>query len=229
MKRVDWFDEKTHVPVIDEQVQKLSTFVDAMADGVIDHAELEKQQSSVVEAMKAVEADLNDEQHAKITRLLVELSAYNIMRLLHELQHTRRERVFNGAAPRSHCRKNCPHLPFMTSGVLLSARERENTKKGEMNKDEVIAKLREHEPELKAAGVVRLAVFGSVARGDNTSGSDIDLLAEFDNSRRVSLLTVGRIESRLADLLGAKVDLSSPGWLKESVRTQALQEAVSAF
>ena len=56
MKRVDWFDEKTHVPVIDEQVQKLSAFVDAMADGVIDHAELEKQQSSVIEAMKAVEA-----------------------------------------------------------------------------------------------------------------------------------------------------------------------------
>jgi hypothetical protein len=96
MKRVDWFDEKTHVPVIDEQAQKLSAFVDAMADGVIDHTELQKQQSSVVEAMKAVEADLNDEQHAKITRLLVELSAYNIMRLLHELQQTRRERVFNG-------------------------------------------------------------------------------------------------------------------------------------
>jgi hypothetical protein len=97
MKRVDWFDEKTHVPVIDEQVEKLSSFVDAMADGVIDHAELEKQQSSVVEAMKAVEAELNDEQHAKITRLLVELSAYNIMRLLHELQKSRRERAFNSA------------------------------------------------------------------------------------------------------------------------------------
>jgi hypothetical protein len=97
MKRVDWFDDKTHVPMIDEQVQKLSTFVDAMADGVIDHAELEKQQSSVVEAMKAVESDLNDEQHAKVTRLLVELSAYNIMRLLHELQQTRRERAFTPA------------------------------------------------------------------------------------------------------------------------------------
>jgi hypothetical protein len=97
MKRVDWFDEKTHVPVIDEQVQKLTTFVDAMADGVIDHDELEKQQSSVIEAMKAVEADLNDEQHAKITRLLVELSAYNIMRLLHELQLSRREQAFSPA------------------------------------------------------------------------------------------------------------------------------------
>ena len=40
MTRVDWFDEKTHVPVIDEQVNKLSTFVDAMADGVIDKNEL---------------------------------------------------------------------------------------------------------------------------------------------------------------------------------------------
>ena len=95
MKRVDWFDETTHVPVIDEQVQKLSVFVDAMADGVIDRAELEKQQSSVIAAMHAVEAELNDDQHAKITRLLVELSAYNIMRLLHELQLSRRQQAFN--------------------------------------------------------------------------------------------------------------------------------------
>jgi len=95
MTRVSWFDEKTHVPVIDEQVKNLSTFVDAMADGVIDDRELDKQQSSVIEAMKAVESELNDEQHAKITRLMVELSAYNIMRLLHELQKSRLERAIN--------------------------------------------------------------------------------------------------------------------------------------
>jgi ribosomal protein S13 len=99
MTRISWFDDKTHMPVIDEQVQKLATFVDAMADGVIDDGELHNQQSSVVEAMKAVEGDLNDEQHAKITRLMVELSAYNIMRLLHELQQTRRERT--AAGPRN--------------------------------------------------------------------------------------------------------------------------------
>jgi ribosomal protein S13 len=101
MTRISWFDENTHVPVIDEQVQNLETFVDAMADGVIDDTELEKQQSSVVAAMKAVEGDLNDEQHAKITRLMVELSAYNVMRLLHELQHSRLERALNTSAPPS--------------------------------------------------------------------------------------------------------------------------------
>jgi hypothetical protein len=94
MARIDWFDDKKDTPVIDEQVQKLATFVEAMADGIIEKAELEKQQSSVVSAMKAVQSELNDTQHEKVTRLLVELSAYNIMRLLHELQQTRLERAF---------------------------------------------------------------------------------------------------------------------------------------
>ena len=98
-----------------------------------------------------------------------------------------------------------------------------------MNKEQVIAKLREHEPELKAAGIVRLAVFGSVARGDNSPQSDVDLLADFDKTKHYTLLTMGRIESRLADLLGTRVDLSSPEWLKESIRNQVLREAVDAF
>ncbi len=98
-----------------------------------------------------------------------------------------------------------------------------------MNRDEVIDKLRAHEAELKAAGVVRLAVFGSVARGDNSPQSDVDLLAEFDKTRRYTLLTMGRLESRLTDLLGTKVDLSSPEWLKESIKNQVLREAVIAF
>jgi predicted nucleotidyltransferase len=79
-----------------------------------------------------------------------------------------------------------------------------------VNKDEVINTLRAHETELKAAGIVRIAVFGSVARGDNSPGSDVDLLADFDTTRHYTLLTMGRLETRLADLLGAKVDLSPP-------------------
>ena len=98
-----------------------------------------------------------------------------------------------------------------------------------MNRDEVIAKLKAHEAELKAAGIVRLAVFGSVARGENSAQSDVDLLAEFDKTRRYTLLTMGRLESRLADLLGTKVDLSAPEWLNDAVSDQAQREAVVAF
>src|ERR1700730_7822924 len=95
-----------------------------------------------------------------------------------------------------------------------------------MNKEQVINKLRAHEPELKAAGIVRLAVFGSVARGDNSPESDVDLLADFDKTKRYTLLTMARLENRLADLLGTRVDLSSREWLKESVKNHVLREAV---
>lgn len=98
-----------------------------------------------------------------------------------------------------------------------------------MDQDRVIVILREHAPELMAAGVVHLRVFGSVSRGEATAKSDVDLLADFDKTKRVTLVSVGRLQSRLTDLLGTRVDLSSPEWLREPVRKRALREAVLAF
>ncbi len=85
----------------------------------------------------------------------------------------------------------------------------------------MIQTIRAHERELKDAGIVRLLLFGSTARGDQTGDSDVDLLADFDKSKRYTLLTIGR--------LGTKVDLTSPDWLKDSVKQQALKEAIVAF
>jgi predicted nucleotidyltransferase len=98
-----------------------------------------------------------------------------------------------------------------------------------MDRERILAILRDHAPELKAAGLTHLRVFGSVARGDATSESDIDLLAEFDASKPVTLVTVGGLERQLSDLLGVTVDLSSQRWLREPVRARALEEAVVAF
>ena len=67
-----------------------------------------------------------------------------------------------------------------------------------MDRSTVIAKLREHEPELKAAGIVRLSLFGPVARGDASSDSDVDLMAEFDSARQFSILDMVGLENRLA-------------------------------
>ena len=98
-----------------------------------------------------------------------------------------------------------------------------------MNRDQVIAPLREHEPELKAAGVMRLSLFGSTARGDRQPDSDIDLLAAFDESMRISLLDVAGIEIQLSELLGQKVDLVEEGTLKPRVRKSVEAEALRAF
>ncbi|MCW5978957.1 MAG: hypothetical protein KIT09_12830 [Bryobacteraceae bacterium] len=94
MGRVGWFDDKTDLPIIDEQAHKLETFTETMADGMISKQELERQQASVVAVMKEVEAMLDDAQHSQVTRLLVELSAYNIMRLLNEFQTQRLQKAF---------------------------------------------------------------------------------------------------------------------------------------
>lgn len=98
-----------------------------------------------------------------------------------------------------------------------------------MEQQRVIRILQDHEAELKTDGVLHLSVFGSVARGEASSDSDVDILADLDASRRFTLVTLGRLESRLTDLLGVKVDLSSPAWMPQPVREQALREAVLAF
>jgi uncharacterized protein len=98
-----------------------------------------------------------------------------------------------------------------------------------MNKGSVIEKLRQHESELKAAGIVHLRLFGSVARGEESPESDIDLIADLDRSKRLSLVGMVHLENRLSDLLGVKVDLSPSGSMKEAVRARALREAIHAF
>jgi hypothetical protein len=85
--RASWFDDKAQHPAIEEKLQKLDSFTSALADGVVSKQELDGQEQRLVAAMKNVETDLNDAQHAKVTSLLVELSAYNVMRLLHELRN----------------------------------------------------------------------------------------------------------------------------------------------
>jgi predicted nucleotidyltransferase len=98
-----------------------------------------------------------------------------------------------------------------------------------MDSPKVLKILREHEEELKRAGVLHLSVFGSVARGDSTPESDIDLMAEFDKSKGLNLVSIGRIQSDLTDWLGAQVDLSTSEWMKQRVRIAAEREAVLAF
>jgi uncharacterized protein len=85
-----------------------------------------------------------------------------------------------------------------------------------MTREAVIAALHAHEAELRAAGVLRLSLFGSTARGEARPDSDVDLLATFDDARPLSLLDVIRIENWIADLLGQAVDLIEEGTLKQA-------------
>jgi hypothetical protein len=90
MARVSWIDEDNH-PDIDSHMEQLDHFTQALADGVVDTDELAKQQDNLIAAMRAVESDLTDDQHAKVTRLLAELAAYTVMEMLHSMAQARVE------------------------------------------------------------------------------------------------------------------------------------------
>jgi hypothetical protein len=94
MAKTSWFDDKAEHPVLQEHAAKLDAFTSALADGVVSKRELEGQEQRLVAAMKALEPELSDALHAKVTTVLVELSAYNVMRLLHELQAERARIAF---------------------------------------------------------------------------------------------------------------------------------------
>lgn len=75
-----------------------------------------------------------------------------------------------------------------------------------------------------AHGARNVRVFGSVARGSDGPGSDIDLLV--DLAPDTSLFTLTRLENDLAELLGTKVDVVPAENLREHFAGQALNEAV---
>jgi predicted transcriptional regulator len=95
--RTSWFDDKAEHPVIQERIQKLESFTNALKDGVVSRQELQAQEDRLASAMKSLEGQLSDEAHAQVTTVLVELSAYNVMRVLHELQSQHARMAFGEA------------------------------------------------------------------------------------------------------------------------------------
>ncbi len=96
MARKSWLDEQAQTTLIDDYAQNLGSFVDAMADGVVDAAEVTAQEQRVVALMKEVEGRLDDTMHELVTKLLCELSAYNVMQTLHSLYEARPKTRFQG-------------------------------------------------------------------------------------------------------------------------------------
>jgi predicted nucleotidyltransferase len=94
-----------------------------------------------------------------------------------------------------------------------------------LNRDEVLAVLGAERQRLKALGVRRIAVFGSIGRGEATALSDLDLLVELD---RKSFDVYMDVKEFLEDRFGCPVDLVLADGIKPSLRPTILREAVHA-
>jgi uncharacterized protein len=69
-------------------------------------------------------------------------------------------------------------------------------------------------------------VFGSVARGEDTEGSDLDLLVDDPDGRLLDLLALGGMNYEISGLLGISVDVVPSADLPPNIRDVALREAV---
>src|SRR5690242_1496658 len=99
-----------------------------------------------------------------------------------------------------------------------------------MDTSTIIARLREHEGELKAAGIEHLSLHGSYARKTAIAdASDVDVIADFDRSKKLSLIGRVHLENRLTEILGVKADLADRAMLRPEVLEAARRESVLVF
>ncbi|MEQ9372173.1 MAG: nucleotidyltransferase family protein [Coleofasciculus chthonoplastes F3-SA18-01] len=96
-----------------------------------------------------------------------------------------------------------------------------------MKRDEVLAILAAHREQLQDMGVKSLNLFGSVARDEANSNSDVDFLVEFD--RPGGLFQLLKVQYYLEDILGCAVDLGTQEALKEHLREPVLKDSIRAF
>ncbi|HVF59474.1 MAG TPA: nucleotidyltransferase family protein [Thermoanaerobaculia bacterium] len=93
-----------------------------------------------------------------------------------------------------------------------------------MRREEVLTALSQHRPLLAEFGVKSLRLFGSVARNEASTASDVDLLVAFDHSPSYSEFM--RLKILFEDLLGAKVDLVTEYGLRARVRPSVERDAI---
>ena len=98
-----------------------------------------------------------------------------------------------------------------------------------MNRDEIIARLRENEAALRRRGVAHAALFGSRARGDRRAESDTDIMIEFDPDARITVFDYAGVKDYITNLFDGPVDVVNRDGLKPYVKPAATTDAIYAF
>jgi predicted nucleotidyltransferase len=91
---------------------------------------------------------------------------------------------------------------------------------------EALRLLAEHRDQIDKFGIKSLSIFGSVARDEARPDSDIDILVDF--GRPVGYFKLFEFEEYLSTVFGRRVDLFTPGTLREEIRANVFRDAIRA-
>jgi predicted nucleotidyltransferase len=98
-----------------------------------------------------------------------------------------------------------------------------------MTRDDIIAKVRETAPALRAEGVTKLAILGSRARGNAGPDSDLDVLIDIDPAAPFSLLNVSGVGLMVEDATGLKTQVTLRGSLDERMAQRIADDLIEVF
>jgi uncharacterized protein len=98
-----------------------------------------------------------------------------------------------------------------------------------MTREEALTALSSRADALKARGAQAAYVFGSVARGEATSDSDLDVFIDVDPDRKISLVDLVGIELFLRDQLGIDIDVTTRDSLHPKLRDRIERMAIRAY
>lgn len=98
-----------------------------------------------------------------------------------------------------------------------------------MDKNAVLEQLRLHQEPLQQRGILHAAVFGSVARGEEQEGSDIDILIEMNLEIPMDVYSYTNLKRYITDLFPISTDVVNCAALKQSINVQVQKDAVYAF
>jgi predicted nucleotidyltransferase len=97
-----------------------------------------------------------------------------------------------------------------------------------MKREEVITRLRQHEADLKRLGVEHLYLFGSIARGDATADSDIDLFFDYEKGK-LGLFELMDVKAFASGILGHTTDIMTRDSLHKTLRRTIEATALRVF
>jgi hypothetical protein len=98
-----------------------------------------------------------------------------------------------------------------------------------MKRGQVIALLKQHEPEFHAAGVSALFLFGSFARDEAHASSDVDAFLELDRRQGFTLFDLVGLWQCMQDILGVTVDLMTRNAIRPRRRPRIEASALQVF
>jgi uncharacterized protein len=97
-----------------------------------------------------------------------------------------------------------------------------------MQRDEAIAKLKQHEAELRRLGVEHLYLFGSTVRGEAREDSDIDLFFDYERGK-LGLFELMDVKEETTRILGRKADIMTRDSIHKVLRSRIEASALQVF